>query len=317
MFNYLMYRTKYRYAKNLPLKKPVDVSIELSSACNQKCGYCYHADSKNLPFTRGIMKYEVAEKIIIESAKIGVHSLKFNWKGESSMHPKFFEITSLAKSLAKGATFIDRLSNSNFKFDTNKDEIFDGFCNQTKVKISFDSFIPEVMEKQRAGSIHAVALQNIDKFYNYPLRKKTKTQMVIQCVRTNLNKDEDLVTEIKKRWPDAGYSVRDMVAGRVDNSEVKDLEHKTRDVSERQSCIQAHARLIFNYKGQASPCCPDIGEKLNLGDVTKQSVAEIFNSQQAKQLRKSLKDKSAFELDPCKNCSSFESYANYKAPFHA
>lgn len=311
---FFIYRFKYRHGKHIPLSSPVDVSLELSSTCNMACEYCYHADPEHLPFTKGIMSYAVAETIIKQAADLGVNSLKMNWKGESTINPEFYRITSLAKSLARGSTFIERLTNSNFKFRTVRDDIFDGLCNQTKVKVSYDSFSKQVFETQRAGGDHDLTTRNIDKFYNYP--KRQNTELVIQAVRTKLNKDEDLEGSVKRRWPEATLSVRDMVAGRVD-MDLSDFEHRRRDASQRQSCLQAHVRLIFNYKGEAYPCCPDIGEKLFLGDIRNNDLWDIFHSVNARRLRKSLKDKSAFSCGPCKGCSSFETFKGFKPTWNS
>lgn len=311
---YFWYRFKYRYGKSLPLKSPVDVSLELSSICNMNCVYCYHADQSNLPFKKGMMKKEVALKIITQAAELGVPALKFNWKGESTVNPHFAEITAYARSLARGSTFMDRLTNSNFKFPTVREDIFEGLCNQTKVKISYDSFIKNVFETQRAGGDHETTTRNIDMFYNHPKRKDT--QIVIQAVRTKLNKDEDILGSAKKRWPEATISIRDMVSGRVER-DLEALEHRSRDVSERQSCQQAHVRVIFNSAGKASPCCPNITEELDIGDITKQSLYEIFNSHAARQLRKSLLDKSAFDKSPCKGCSSFETFKGFNPTWNS
>lgn len=308
--NYKLYRFKYNNAPKLGLDKPVDVSLELSSGCNQRCGYCYHSDQKSLPFKVGMMSFGLAKIIIDQAAELGVHSLKFNQKGESTLNPEFKNITEWAKKYAKGSTFIDRVTNSNFKFKTDNDDIFEGLCNQTKIKVSFDSFDPAVMEAQRKGSIHSLSLANIDKFYNYPLRVRSETKLVIQAVRTKLNKDEDLAGLIKKRWPEAGVSIRDFVGGRVD-ADLSGLENVSRENRERQTCIQAHGRLILNYEGKALVCCPDIGEKLCIGDANKDSLYTIFNSPLAKQIRKDLLSGKAFENDPCKTCSSHESYKGY------
>jgi radical SAM protein with 4Fe4S-binding SPASM domain len=204
---------------------------------------------------------------------------------------------------------IDRISNSNFKFDTNNNEIFEAFCSQTKVKVSYDSFRKEVFEKQRAGGNHDVTTRNIDRFYNWSGRNN---ELVIQAVRTVNNRDEDFEGEIKKRWPSASLSIRDVVPGRSEKSYdhllVKEKEKK------RIPCKQAFVRLIFAHDGSVSPCCPNIGMDINLGDVNKQHVGQIFNNFEAKQLRKDLKSGKAFETNPCKTCSSHESYAGYKAP---
>lgn len=308
------YRFRYRYGRSLPLTVPVDVSLELASQCNMRCEYCYHSDSSNLPFQKGIMDFWVGRDIIYQAAALGVNSLKFNWKGESTINPSFRDLTALAKSLATGTTFIDRLTNSNFKFRTDREDIFEGLCNQTKVKVSYDSFRKEVFETQRAGGDHDITTRNIDKFYHHP--KRRNTQLVIQAVRTKLNKDEDIAGEVKRRWPEATVSIRDMVGGRVDK-DLSDFENKKRDVSGRESCLQAHVRIIFNHEGRAFPCCPDVGEKLCLGDIRKQSLAEIFNGQKAKFLRRQLKSKEAFQMNPCMGCSSFESYKGFKPAWNS
>ena len=289
------------------------VDIQTSTKTFYAAGYathnCYHADKKNLPFKQRFMDYFVAEKILIEGAELGVHSVKTNWRGESTMNPHFAKITALAKDLAKGSTYLERLTNSNFKFDSDNKSIFEGLANQTKVKVSYDSFIPEVFETQRAGGDHAITTKNIDIFYNMPGRK---SEIVIQAVRTQLNKDEDLEGQVRKRWPSATLSVRDVVGGRK-KDDINDLIVNDRDGSERQSCLQAHVRLIFDTFGRAFPCCPDIKGELPLGNINSAHMEDIFNGAKAKKLRKMLKDKSAFDqLSVCKNCSSLETFKGFK-----
>jgi radical SAM protein with 4Fe4S-binding SPASM domain len=311
--NYFKYRYEYRHGRALSLKRPVDVSLELSGICNQWCVYCYHADQKNLPFKKGMMRLETATKILDQAAALGVPAVKFNWRGESTLNPHFLAITTYAKSLATDAVFIDRLTNSNFKFKTDREDIFEGLCNQTKVKVSFDSFRKDIFETQRAGGVFELALANVDKFYNYPKRKET--ELVLQAVRTKLNADEDIEGYVKARWPEATISVRNVVEGRV-NKDLTGLVERSRGEG-RQSCLQAHVRVIFTHDGKASPCCPSIKDELFIGDIETQSLEEIFNSQAAWQLRRDLKTGKAFELDPCKTCSSFESYAGYKHPWRS
>lgn len=309
--SYDAYREKYLNAPALNLTSPVDVSLELSSSCNMACHYCYHGDKGNLPFKQRVMLPATAKSILRQAADLGVHSVKFNWRGESTLNAFFPQMTAYAKNLSKGSTFIDRLTNSNFKFKTDRDDIFVGLAHQTKVKVSYDSFRAEVFEKQRVRGDHALTTANIDKFYNWPGRKTT---IVIQAVRTNLNADEDIAGEAAKRWPEATVSIRDMVEGRVDR-DLASVAYRRRDYTERQSCIQAHARLIFDWDGQAVPCCPDIKQGLKLGNIRDKTLYEIFNSSKAAQLRQDLLSLKAFESSPCKNCSSFETFKGYKPSF--
>ena len=77
---YYIYRLKYRYGKYFNLTVPVDVSLELSSFCDAHCTYCYHNDKKNLPFPQKHMSYDLAQKILYESADLGVASIKTNFR---------------------------------------------------------------------------------------------------------------------------------------------------------------------------------------------------------------------------------------------
>ena len=150
--------------------------------------------------------------------------------------------------------------------------------------------------------------RNIDTLYNYKQRKNN--EIVIQAVRTESNKEEDREGQIKARWPNATISIRDMVQGR--NSETTE-GFRSIDKQKRKPCLQAFSRLIFNHEGEAYACCPDISEQLYLGHISMVgSIGEIFNSDAAKDLRKSLKNGIGFNKNPCKNCSSYESYSGYK-----
>lgn len=308
--HFAAYRYNYTRAPKLNHSKPVDVSLELASECNQRCSYCYHA--ADTPFKKGIMPLKTAELILAQAAGLSVPAVKLNWKGESTLNPNFAAIAKFAKEHATHSTFIDRLTNSNFKFQNSRSDIFKGLAYQTKVKVSFDSFIPGVMEKQRAGSLPQLTLKNIDTFYHWPGRE---TELVIQSVITELNANEDIEHEVKRRWPSAQVSIRNMVSGRVENDFVKQNEIISRDETSRQSCIQAHARLIFNWDGVAFPCCVDISESMPLGNINETDLHAIWKGEKARGLRKALLDKSAFKCGACKSCSSFESYRGYKAPW--
>jgi radical SAM protein with 4Fe4S-binding SPASM domain len=92
---------------------------------------------------------------------------------------------------------------------------------------------------------------------------------------------------------------------------------KKRDADNREPCIQASARLMIRWDGKTGACCPDINGKITLGDANTMHLRDIFNSQNATSLRQSLKNKTAFDKDPCRNCSSYESYKGYKAPWNS
>ena len=309
---HLIYRLKYRFGIHLNLKTPIDVSLELASVCNMKCGYCYHGASI-VPFTKGIMERQLAFEIISQAFDLKVPSIKFNYRGESTLNPDFRDILLLAQSYNKidPSVFQDRISNSNFKFNTKNNEIFEGLASLTKIKVSYDSFNKEVFEKQRAGGNHEGTTKNINKFYEEYF-DPDEQELVIQAVITKANEREDLEGELNKRWPLATISCRPMVSDRLEK-DVSSNVIKERDFSNRQSCLQAHVRIIFDHEGNSQPCCPAIDKKkgFEFGNIKDKSLYDIFNDYHLKQLRKDLKNKTAFENDPCKTCSSYESFKGF------
>jgi len=309
-FSKFIYRSKYKYGKYLNLKSPLDVTLELSSLCNQKCQYCYHGQDE-VSFKKGVMGIETAKRILDQSKEMGVSSVKLNWRGESTINPNFYAITKHAKYL----DFIDRISNSNFNFNPNKEDIFLAFKNQTKIKISFDSFDKIVFVSQRYGSDFETILKNIDTFYNKYITDEN--EVIIQMVRTKLNENEDLETLAKSRWPNVGISIRDCVGNRASGASnlSKDIPKK------RVPCYQAFARLIFDINGNATCCCPDVDQNFNFGNIWNNKITnrsgielkEIWENHRLNELRCDLMDGSAFDLyKSCSNCSSLESYENYK-----
>lgn len=257
------------------------------------------------------MDTAMACRLIRDASELGCESIKFNSRGEGTLHPEYYLIAKSAYVESKiGDAFIDRIVNSNFKFGHEKEHIFEALCMMTKVKVSFDSFRKEVFEKQRRGHKYELALANVEKFYSYPGRDN---ELVIQAVRTELNKDEDLEYEIKKRWPGAVVSIRSVVAGRNDSTS----DFSRRDFIHRQPCKQAFVRLIVHHDGKVGVCCPDIEGKIIIGDANKDDIRTIFNSPKAKKIRKQLINKSAFLKNPCKNCPSYESFKNYKGSWNS
>lgn len=308
---YFWYRYKYNNARWMNHRIPIDVSLELSSFCNLNCVYCFH-DSKTPPFVKQHMSLELIEKTIKDAASIGVNSIKFNYRGEATLNPNFSAACNLAKSLAKGSTFIDRILNTNFNFSNEKRYIFDAMSTLTKVKVSCDSFVPEILEKQRKGCNPSLVYWNLDTFHNWLARKNSGTKIVIQAVRTQLNKDEDFQGPKNRHWPDATLSIRDVVSGRSETG-IEALEVKKRYALGRKPCIQANARLIVLANGDVLGCCPDFKAEQVLGNMKDQTLTEIFNGQKAKDLRRALNTGEAFVKEPCKSCPSWESYAGFKA----
>ena len=102
------YRKAWDNAENETPPVPLNVDVEIASLCNLFCNFCFISDGSfdkeirkpadDGKSKRRLMPKELAFKIIDQSAEIGVPALKFNWRGEATIHPDYSEIIQYARN---------------------------------------------------------------------------------------------------------------------------------------------------------------------------------------------------------------------------
>ena len=68
------------------------------------------------------------------------------------------------------------------------------------------------------------------------------------------------------------------------------------------SCTLPYIQMVIRPSGEISLCCQDATGKVTLGDLSKQSIHEVWNGQIYKTIRNDLKTTGRKALDVCKNC---------------
>jgi len=170
--SYDEYRNAWKDAYKNDPPIPLNVDIELASVCNLKCPMCFYGEAEwnnemmkpsfdGKPKKR-LMPSEMARSIIDQCAELGVPALKFNWRGESTIHPEYSDILKYAAykwrilvdngyiniDVGTGMPFTtsDKFSSllcfHDILVNTNancKDHAIDGLMAATKCMISLDS----------------------------------------------------------------------------------------------------------------------------------------------------------------------------------
>ena len=88
---YYNYRNEwYRRAKEFDAGDyPLSVNIELVSTCNLACTMCYTITDKfqnSVVGAQRMLPWEIVTKVIDDAAELGVPSMSFSWRGESTMY---------------------------------------------------------------------------------------------------------------------------------------------------------------------------------------------------------------------------------------
>jgi len=207
-------------------------------------------------------------------------------RGESLLHPKFNEMLNYLKGdfkevqMATNATML-----SEDKFESIKNNItFISFSLDTK-----NSF-----NKTRIPAKYDVVVKKILKFLDYNQGKVTT-----QVSMVNVGQPKEEIEEFKEFWKEKVDRVRIYEAHSLDG-EFGKLKNPREN---RKPCIMPFYQMTIYENGIVARCNHD-WDSDGMGDVSKNSVLEVFNNEKYQNLRWQHKNLEITDK-VCKNCDSW------------
>lgn len=288
---------------NLPAF-PRLIDIELTNTCNFRCLMCPTGNFSQKR-AKGFMADEVFFKVLDE---IKVHGtpLRFIRWGEPLSHPNVV-------AYLQGCRDNGILTHLNTNGSKLTPEMMDALIDVPldSLKFSFQG-----VDRKSYGE-----MRNIDFFDDLvatirQLKEKrgerAKPWLQVSTTITYENK------ELVRRFRELMAPLADMVnVGRtvleyVDLNAVRLRPHELeelRRLKELESVIKVHPecpevfdKLSINWDGKVTACCMDSDDMMIIGDVTTQSLAEIWTCDVMTGYRSMLADMRHDELDLCKSC---------------
>lgn len=265
-----------RWLEN-PLKRiagdfPIHMDIESTSVCNLRCITCFQAYT-DIP--KGFMDMVLYKKIIDEAAEKGLCSMKLNYRGEPLLHPKIADMVKYAKD--KGIMEV--------MFNSNCTKLTEEKCHQLidagldKLICSVDGYTKEVYEKIRVGGRFETVLNNIKNLQRIKKERGVQKPITrVQMVESPANTHQ--VANFLNFW--------DKLIDRASVTDMMDWTNKNPDkylVSKQFVCPKIYQRMSVLSDGKVAICDGNYYVKLIAGDVSKQSIEEVWNGPVMKKLR--------------------------------
>lgn len=285
------YRRAWDSAESETPPIPLNVDIELSATCNLKCPFCFISDPQYKKPSTPFMSVDLAYKIIDECAEIGVPALKFNWRGEPTIHPEFSSVVKYAKS--KGC-FYDLLVNTN---GNGPIQSINGLMAATKVIVSIDSFNDDIYKAHRVGGSLSKTIGTFRTLLN-----EGHTGLVLRRVVTEKNEKEDYWRSAEYHFGFDGYAISEHYEfPRGGNSQKANFH--------RRYCAYPSQRLVISTDGTMFPCCVDYGCAFPLGRFPETGILEAWAGEKMVSIREALKSLNMKRWPAvCRNCTSWASY---------
>ena len=260
---------------HLVTKFPPHLDIETSSLCNMQCPMCFTTTDKfqgNTP--KGLMSLSLFKKIIDESKKYNLYSIRISHRGEPFIHPEVIQCISLAKR--SGIKEVSSLSNI---LDLTP-ELFEKVMQAGLdwLTISFDGS-GDTYERIRRPAKFQEAYQKIKDYKKIKDRKRSLRPVIkIQSIWPAVKDDPQRYLDLFKPYVDA-----------IAFNPLIDYLHKDDpekiEYWENFDCPTPYQRLTILFNGLVPYCHNDEFNTFIIGDVNKERVYDIWHSRFMSEVR--------------------------------
>ncbi len=313
--------------------------IETTNCCNIRCHYC---PNPKLMRPRGTMSLELFKKIIDDVAgHPKVTLVELVGMGETFLNPHIFEMIDYVYE--KG---IHCYTSTNGKWKFSEEKLLsilktkhmhitiDGITNETynqsrpdtDVNAIWDNVktLVRLKEKMHSKTPHVEVRMNLFKFNKHEMFDLIKQcqdinvdSVFIAHGRTSLDELETTLTssEWEKMPHDyvatSGYPVSDQSQINTRTEAISTWGDKTGEKSILD--IMECSGFTIRWDGRATPCCFDIQSTVNLGNISTESLTEIWSRKRMKEFERQLiqnhkcRMKSGRKIK-CDSCSFFTKY---------
>jgi radical SAM protein with 4Fe4S-binding SPASM domain len=270
---------------------PVTLAIESTAKCNLSCPMCLRA---RIYFQPRNMELSVFRKIIDDGKDFLEFAVPYG-AGEPLMNPQIFDMIAYCTQMGVPSLISTNATMLSEKYSR---RLIEAGLNQ--IIFAFDGATRETYETYRRGAKFDQVYKNILTFLRVKKEMRSKIFCIIQAVALKENLSE--IPEIVRMWRCEGI---DEV--RVKNDEVHDEGSAIPGNRKRRSSLKRHCYhlwrgpMYIHNDGTFFPCCYSYPYE-PIGNIKKNSITEIWNSEKIVQMREAHLRGEAGKYEVCANC---------------
>ncbi len=290
--------------------KPFSMSFEPTTSCNLRCPEC---PSGLRSFTRptGSLGPDLFHKTIDE-IKEHLLYLTFYFQGEPYLNPDFL---SMVKYASERKIFTSTSTNGHYLDDDSSRRTVESGLN--RVIISIDGADQEAYSKYRVGGSLSSVLKGTGTLVKWKRRLRKRNPVILLqflVMRHNQHQIERMKILGKELGVDrVVFKTTQIYNHQSGSSLIPSIGRYSRYRQNgtgqyqiknklRNQCWKMWHSNVVTWDGKVVPCCFDKDAQHLLGDLKKESLAEIWNGDDYGQFRHRV-FKSRRQIDICSNCS--------------
>jgi radical SAM protein with 4Fe4S-binding SPASM domain len=269
------------------------LDIEPTNHCNFNCAFCVSKQSKR---KRGYMSEEIFNKICEQGKKYGTTGIRFLRWGEPLLHPS---IADMIKTTS---------SNGLLSHITTNGSLLTKELSKKLVENGLDSIIISMqgLEKYEYTKLRGNNYDKmIDGLNNLLEARGNKKLPYITISTTITNESKNEVDDFKKKWLEKvdNVSVGYTWFKRLENKKpVINFIDRAKKLPHLFKCQEVMVKLSIDWDGTISPCCLDYDQQLSIGNIHKDDLMTIWNSDDVNAIRTLLSNKRQDMFTLCRTC---------------
>ncbi len=291
----------------IPLETPFIVFVDPASSCNFKCTFCPTGHRDMIAETgryQGAMKFEVFQKVIDDLGEFDspIKVLRLYKDGEPLLNKRFADMVAYAKK-SGACDYIDTTTNGTFLTPERMGPVIKAGLD--KINISVDGMTQEQYLRFTGFKFNFESfVQNVRWLYankgNMEISIKIPGELITEAQRQEFFDtfgdycDRIFIENFAPCWPE--FDVEKFTGVQIEKGIYQ------QDIGTTDTCPYIFYGYSVNADGLVSSCFLDWGRKLIIGDVRRESMKEIWNSDRMNALRLQHLEGRRCENGTCSNC---------------
>jgi len=263
---------------------PEIVQIEATNICNAKCTFCPRDDMTR---RQGIMDMALFQRIVDECASLGIGHLRMHNYGEAFVDKTLPEKIAYAKS--RGIPEVGVITNGSLLGPDVARAVVEAGLDA--INISLDAAGKETFESTRLGLKYDKVIANVEGLVR--IRRelgRTRPKLILSFVRQDNSAEEQAFIE---HWSTV-----------ADKIHITQLHNWAGTLAGRAEvtfpCYRQWLTFTVLWDGRVSLCCADLDGHVILGDLKTQSIAEIWNGDAYRRVRREQLESGGPDI--CRDC---------------
>jgi radical SAM protein with 4Fe4S-binding SPASM domain len=235
----------------------------------------------------GMMEFSLFQRIMDEVSSRKPYSIRLSWRGECLLHPEFNKMLGYARSVYSGN--ISFLTNG-LKLDA---ELFDLLIRNKidYIVISADGVEKTYNEVRRPGKFQELVAKLA--LLQEMKRKRSSRYPMVRINTVSLWFKDDECSEFNRTF--LPFADKLLIGSTLNTFSSLKVEHDSDSF-----CASPWQRLLIAWNGEVYPCCSDYVGLYPMGNITTQTLADIWHGPKAEHIRKLIRDRRRLELQLCR-----------------